>query len=334
MPTMKAFVLDRYGGPSSASLRDVPAPTPAAGEVRIRVKAAGLNPVDYKIRAGKLKPVVRLALPSTLGCELSGVVDALGAGVTAFAVGDEVMARVGKESLGAFAEQCCVDASFVARKPTSVDFETSAALPLAGLTALQVLRDELRVGAGTRVFIPGGAGGVGTFAIQIARHLGAHVTTTASPRGEALVRRLGADEVVDYTKPFPSLAPFDGAFDLVGGEATNQCLDVVRRGGRIVSIAGTPEPRMASIDLKRGFPLTALLWAISIPVRLRAQRRGVDYRYVLMHPSGTELTELATLVDAGKLEIVIDRVLPFAEIADAFAYLEAGRAKGKVVVRM
>lgn len=334
MSTMKAFVLDRYGGPSSATLRDLPVPAPAPGEVRIRVKAAGLNPVDYKIREGKLKPVVRLMLPSPLGCELSGVVDALGEGVTTFAVGDEVIARVGKEVLGAFAEQCCVEARFVARKPTSVDFETAAALPLAGLTALQVLRDELRVGEGTRVFLPGGAGGVGTFAIQLARHLGAHVTTTASPRGEALVRRLGAHEVVDYTKPFPSLAPFDGAFDLVGGEATNQCLDLVRRGGRVVSIAGTPEPRMARIDLGRGFPLTALLWAISIPVRLRARQRGVDYRYFMMHPSGAELTELATLVDAGKLEIVIDRVLPFADIADAFTYLESGRAKGKVVVRM
>ena len=332
---MKAFVLDRYGGPDAATLREVPVPSPRAGEVRVRVRAAGLNPVDYKIREGKLKVISKLDLPKVFGCELSGVVDMVGEGVTTVAVGDEVIARVGRDALGAFAEWACVNAAFVAKKPRTVDFEHAGALPLAGLTSLQVLRDELSLAAGQRVFIPGGAGGVGTYAIQLARWIGAEVTTTASSRGRALVERLGANVVIDYTKPFPDdIAAHDGAFDLVGGESLARCLAVVKRGGRVVSIAGVPEPTTASKDLGRGFPLTALFWTVSVPTRLHAWRRGVDYRYYLMHPDAAMLAELAALVDAGTLEIVIDRVFPFAEIADAFAYLEQGRAKGKVVVRM
>ncbi|HSC85814.1 MAG TPA: NADP-dependent oxidoreductase, partial [Polyangiaceae bacterium] len=173
---MRAFVLTRYGGPEVAELRDVPVPQPAAGEVQIAVKAAGLNPVDFKIREGKLKVINSYPLPIVLGCELSGVVTAVGAGVTRFRAGDDVYARVAKDRLAAFAEVACVHEGFVAKKPASLDFIQAAALPLAALTALQVLRDELNVKPGWRLFIPGGAGGVGTFAIPLAKHLGATVT--------------------------------------------------------------------------------------------------------------------------------------------------------------
>ena len=206
---MKAFVLKRYGGPEAAELCDVAMPHPDAGDVLVRVHAAGLNPVDFKTREGKLRIVQRYRLPTVMGNEFAGVVEACGSGATRFKPGDRVFARVPKDRMGAFAEYVAV--------PEDV-------LPLAGLTALQALRDELRLQPGSRVFIPGGAGGVGTFAIQIAKWLGAHVTTTASPRGRALVERLGADEVIDYTAQsfVGRVRDMDGVFDLVGGESLDQ----------------------------------------------------------------------------------------------------------------
>ncbi|AKT42511.1 NADP-dependent oxidoreductase [Chondromyces crocatus] len=331
---MRAFLLTRYGGPEVADLRDVTAPEPGPGEVRIDVKAAGLNPVDFKMREGKLRVINSYEFPLVFGCELSGVVASVGEGVTRFRPGDDVFTRVAKEHLGAFAETACVHEDLVAKKPASLDFVHAAAVPLAALTALQALRDELSVTPGMRVFIPGGAGGVGTFAIQIAKHLGATVATTASARGRALVERLGADVVVDYTtQDFTTvLREYDAAFDLIGGDTLLRAFEVVRRGGKIVSIAGLPEPLTATQDLGRGAGLATLFWFASAGIRFRAWRSGVTYRYLFMHPSGKDLEALATLVDAKKLDVIVDRVFPFAEIAEAFAYLEKGRAKGKVVV--
>jgi NADPH:quinone reductase-like Zn-dependent oxidoreductase len=333
---MQAFVLHRYGGPDAAGIATVPVPKPGAGQVRVRVHAAGLNPVDYKLRRGALKVIHRFPMPVVMGNELAGVVESLGPGATQFKVGDRVFARVGREALGALAEFACVPEDLLARMPAALDFDAAAGLPLAGLTALQGLRDELKVAPGMRLFIPGGAGGVGTFALQLARHLGAVVATTASPRGEALVRRLGAEIVVDYTqRRFEhELRELDGVFDLVGGDTLMRSFQVVKRGSTVLSIAGLPEPTTARKDLGRGAGLAALFWLASLSLRFKARRRGVHYRYLFMHGSGADLAQLAGYVDAGKLEVVLDRVFPFAQTADAFAYLEAGHAKGKVVVRL
>ncbi|HWM87155.1 MAG TPA: NADP-dependent oxidoreductase, partial [Kofleriaceae bacterium] len=217
---MRALVLTRYGGPEATELRDVEKPTPGPGEILVRVHAAGLNPVDFKTREGKLRVIRRYPLPVVMGNELAGTVEALGEGVSRFAEGDRVFARVDKDRLGAFAEYACVQEDLAAVLPSSIEPEVAAGVPLAGLTALQGLRDELHLARGQRVFISGGAGGVGTFAIQIAGWLGAEVATTASSRGEALVRRLGASRVIDYTsKRFEDeLHDQDGAMDLVGGD--------------------------------------------------------------------------------------------------------------------
>lgn len=333
---MRAFVLKAYGGPEATELREVPQPRPARGEVLVRVHAAGLNPVDFKTREGKLKVIQRYTLPVVMGNELAGVVEALGEGVSAFAKGDRVFARMPKAAMGAFAEYAVVPADLVAVVPASLDLDAAAGVPLAGLTALQVLRDELGARKGSRIFIPGGAGGVGTFAIQLARHLGAEVTTTASPRGRALVERLGADVVIDYTtqKFEDHVRDMDGAFDLLGGETLKKTFSVVKRGGKVVSIAGMPEPQTALKDLGRGMGLAALFWFASFGLRAEARKHSVSYRYLFMHPSGRELAELGQWIEQKKLEPVVDRVFPFAAIGEAFAYLEAGRAKGKVVVRM
>ncbi len=334
--TMKAFVLTRYGGPEGTEMRDVARPVAGSGEVLIRVEAAGLNPVDFKTRDGQLKPILRYDPPAIMGNELAGVVETVGAGVTGFAPGDRVFARTPKEAMGALARYAAVPADCVAKMPPGLSFEEAAGVPLAGLTALQALRDELGVGPGSRVLITGGAGGVGTLAIQIAKWLGADVVTTASPRGRDLVIRLGADRVIDYTsqKFEEHLYGLDGVFDLIGAETLRRAFRVVKPGGTVVSIAGMPEPETARKDLGGKPLLAAMFWAASFGLRRAAARQKVRYRYLFMHPSGKELAELAAAIADGRLEPVIDRIFPFEKVAEAFSYLEEGHAKGKVVVTM
>jgi alcohol dehydrogenase len=333
---MRAWCLNRYGRPEAAGWHDLPVPQPARGEVLIRVAAAGLNPVDYKIREGKLRAIKRLRLPCVLGNELAGTVVAPGAGAGRFAAGERVFARVSKDTLGAFAGYACVQEDLLATMPANLDFTQAAAVPLAGLTALQGLRDELQVRPGMRLLITGGAGGVGGFALQLARRFGADVTTTASPRGEAQVRDLGADQVIDYTRERLAdyAGRFDACFDLVGGESLEQAFATVKPGGMVLSIAGMPEPQTARKDLGRGTGLALLFWFASRRLRALAGRHRVRYRYLFMHPSGSELAELADWIERRELRVVVDRLFPFARIDEAFAYLETGRAKGKVVVTM
>lgn len=333
---MEALVFAGYGGPEQMKIADVATPEPGAGELRVRVRAAGLNPVDARVRSGAMKAFRKLEFPAVAGYEFAGEVESIGAGVTGFAVGDRVVARVEHERMAALAEFALVDAGLAARIPDGVDFVTAAAVPLAGLTALQVLRDELRVGPGTRLYIAGGAGGVGTLAIQLAKHLGAEVTTSASPRGAELVRSLGADAVIDYTAPEAADSPrdFDAALDAVGGDDTLRTLARIRRGGALVSITGAVEPLTAKIDLGLGRVYQWMFAMVSRDIRKAAKSAGVSYRYLFMHPDGAELAELMTLVGEGTMRPVVDREFPFDEVLAAFAYLEAGHAKGKVVVTL
>jgi NADPH:quinone reductase-like Zn-dependent oxidoreductase len=331
---MRAYVLRHYGGPEGSLLMDVPAPTPSPSDILVEVRAAGLNPVDFKFRQGKLRAILRPKLPLVLGNELAGEVIAIGSDVKRFRLGDRVFARVAKDRAGAFAGQACVNEDDAALMPRNLDFTAAAAVPLAGLTALQALRDELRVEPGQKVFISGGAGGVGTFAIQIAKSLGAHVTTTASKRGEGLVRSLGCDEVIDYTAQDIAKAGrrFDAGLDLIGGKTLDQMFEIMKPGTKIVSVAAIPEPQTAIRDLGGRRALSAVFWIISYGIRSRARRAGISYRYLFMHPSGSDLARLAELIEQGKLKVVVDRTYPFAEISEALAYVESGRAKGKVVV--
>jgi NADPH:quinone reductase-like Zn-dependent oxidoreductase len=333
---MRAYILKHYGGPEGLQLIDVPAPTLRPCDILVEVRAAGLNPVDYKFRQGKLRAILRPKLPFVLGNELAGEVVAVGSNVKQWSVGDRVFARVAKDRGGAFAELACVDEDHAALMPRNLDFTAAGAVPLAGLTALQALRDELAVKPGQRVFISGGAGGVGTFAIQIAKWLGARVTTTASKRGEALVRSLGSDEVIDYTTQDLSKTEdrFDAGLDLIGGETLEEMFKIMKPGTKIVSIAGIPEPQTAIKDLGGRRALAVVFSVISYGIRSRARRAGVSYRYLFMHASGTELAELAELIEQGKLKVIIDKIYPFAKISEAVAYVESGRAKGKVVVTM
>jgi NADPH:quinone reductase-like Zn-dependent oxidoreductase len=331
---MRAYVLNSYGGPEGSVLTDFPAPTPRPRDLLVAVRAAGLNPVDFKFRQGKLRAILRPSLPFVLGNELAGEVIAVGGDVKRFRVGDRVYARLAKDRAGAFAEEACVDEDDAAHMPHNLDFAAAAAVPLAGLTALQALRDELRIEPGQKVLISGGAGGVGTFAIQIAKWFGANVTTTASKRGEALVRSLGCDEMIDYTSQNISetAARFDAGFDLIGGKTLVQMLKILKPGTKVVSVAAVPEPQTAIKDLGGRRTLSVIFWLISFGIRFRARRAGISYRYFFMHPSGSDLALLAELIEHGKLTVTVDKTFPFARIAEALAYVESGRAKGKVVV--
>jgi NADPH:quinone reductase-like Zn-dependent oxidoreductase len=331
---MRAYVLKHYGGPEGALVMDVPAPAPGPRDILVEVRAAGLNPVDFKFRQGKLRAILRPKLPFVLGNELAGEVIAVGSDVKRFGVGDRVFARVAKDRAGAFAEQACVDEDDAAPMPRNLDFAAAAAVPLAGLTALQALRDELHVKPGQKVFISGGAGGVGSFAIQIAKWLGADVTTTASKRGEALVRSLGCDAVIDYTVQDISSTDdrFDAGFDLIGGNTLEQMFEIMKPGAKVVSVAAVPEPQTAIRDLGGRRALSVIFWLISYGIRSRARRAGISYRYLFMHPSGNDLAVLAGLIEQRKLKAIVERTYPFAKIAEALAYVESGRAKGKVVV--
>ncbi|MEG3626444.1 NADP-dependent oxidoreductase [Streptomyces poriticola] len=332
---MQAYVQTKYGNADVMQLKDVPKPAPGPGEILIRVRAAGLNPVDAALRKGKMRMVVRLDLPGVAGSELAGTVEATGPGVTGFSAGDRVFTRVDVRKLGAFASHAAVAADLVAPMPRDLDFTQAAGLPLVGLTALQALRDELGIKKGDRLFVSGGAGGLGTIAIQLAVSMGAHVATTASPAGEELVRSLGAETVVDYrtTRFKDVLEDYDAALDLVGGQDLADSFSIVKPGAKVVSVAGVPE-RASARDLDAGPLAAALFGLMSAKVRRQAKAHGVAYRYLFMHPSGADLRALADLVDRGRLRTVTDRVFPFEEIADAFAHLERGRAKGKVVVEL
>ncbi len=333
---MRAFVLSHYGGPQFTQFEDVPLPKPGPREVLVRVHAAGLNPVDYKTRQGKLRAVQSYRLPAIMGHELAGVVEECGPDVAAFAPGDRVFARVPNGQMGAFAEFVTVSEVVLAKMPVCLDFVAAAAVPLAGLTALQALRNEMRLQSGDHVLITGGAGGVGSFAIQIAKSLGARVTTTASPRGRAVVERLGADSIVDYTKEAigDHVYEVDGVFDLIGGKTLDQAFGVIKPEGTVVSVVAGPEPETATKDLGGGRLLATLFWFASLGLRWKARRRGARYRFLFMRPSGLELSELAEMIEAGLVVPIIDKIFAFNDIAAALAYLETGRAKGKVVVKM
>jgi NADPH:quinone reductase-like Zn-dependent oxidoreductase len=283
-----------------------------------------------------MRLINRLRLPLVAGSEFAGVVERIGPGVTRFAPGDRVFARTDKSTMGAFADYAAVEESLLAKFPDELDFRQAAGMPLAGLTALQALRDQLGAGPGGRLYLSGGAGGVGTLAIQIAKAFGAEVATTASGRGEELARKLGADHVIDYKRERAQdvLHGYDYALDLIGGDELTGAFRVVKPGGTVVSIAGIPEPTTAREDLGRGPLLEALFWLASAKIRHEARKRHNRYRYLFMHPSGADLEFLGKLVQRGDLGVVVDRVYPLEKIAEAFAYLELGRAKGKVIVEM
>ncbi|GAA5176108.1 NADP-dependent oxidoreductase [Niveibacterium umoris] len=305
-----AAVIHNYGGPEVLSVEQVPMPQPGPDDVLVRIHAASVNPVDWKIREGYLKAVLPHAMPLTLGWDFAGEIVALGAQVTGWQVGDAVYARPDIARNGSYAEYIAVRASEIARKPASLTWQQAAAVPLTALTAWQSLFDHAQLQAGERVLIHAGAGGVGNFAIQFAKQRGAHVITTTSTANIELVKSLGADEVIDYTQQdFASLRDLDVVFDTLGGEIQTGSLATLRKGGRIVTIVGAVEASLAA-------------------------QHGVTPLFCFVQPSSTQLEQIAQLADNGKLRVVIDSVFALKDVAAAHARSESGRARGKIVIQV
>lgn len=332
---MKAYIIDKYKSTDGGRIAEMPEPALRPGDVMVQVHAAGLNMLDSKIRTGEFKLVLPYRFPLILGNDAAGVVVKVGANAKRFKVGDEVYARPDKDRIGTFAEFIAMDEADVALKPKSLSMDEAASIPLVGLTAWQALVVLADVKKGQKVFIQAGSGGVGTFAIQLAKHLGAIVATTTSSANVELVKSLGADVVIDYKKDdFETiLKDYDVVLNSHDGKTLEKSLRILKPGGKLISISGPPDVPFAK-ELGAPWYVALLMNILSAGVRKKARRLKVDYRFLFMKASGRQLERITSLIDAGTIRPVMDKVFPFEATKEALAYIETGRAKGKVVVKL
>ena len=332
---MKAFILDRYGSQSKLRAGEIPDPQVRQDDVLVQVHAAGVNLLDSKIRTGEFKQILRYRLPLVLGHDVAGVVVRVGPQVKHFKPGDEIYARAADYRIGTFAELIALQEKDVALKPKKLTMAEAASIPLVGLTAWQALVEKGRLKQGQKVFIQAGSGGVGTFAIQLAKHLGATVATTTSATNVDLVRGLGAEVVVDYKKDdfATKLSDYDLVLHSQDGKALDKSLHVLRPGGRLVSISGPPDPDFAE-EIGAPWFVKLFIRLASAGVRRTARSLGTTFSFLFMKADGDQLRHIAALIDAGQIAPVMDRVFPFESTNEALAYVETGRAKGKVVIQL
>jgi alcohol dehydrogenase len=332
---MRAFVLEGYG-PIADHVRLAEIADPVAGpeDVLIEIHAASLNPIDFKIVHGDLKRVSKYQLPRPLGFDASGIVLSAGARATGFKTGDAVYVRASRETIGTFAEKIALSEKFVALKPAAISHAEAAALPLVGLTTLQGF-SRVKARAGQRILIHAGAGGIGTFAVQYAGHLGLHVTTTTSSKNASFVKSLGADRVIAYDREnyLEADGDYDIVYDTLGGAFTIDAFKVVKRGGAVISLSGPPDRDFARRE-GAGWLVRAAVWLMSRKVYAASAEAGAAYCWFFTEPNGGQLREIAGLVDRGAIKPVIDREFPFEQLPAALIYLEAGRARGKVVLKV
>ncbi|HEX9830383.1 MAG TPA: NADP-dependent oxidoreductase [Thermodesulfobacteriota bacterium] len=313
---MKAAQINAYGGGEVVEINEVTQElTPSAGKVLVQVYAAGVNPVDWKIREGYLKERVSLQFPATLGGDFAGVVKKVGEGVTDFKEGDEVYGQAGlvNNGSGSFAELAVADINKIAPRPKMLNYVETASLPLAAVSAWQGIGEHIQAATGKKILIHGGAGGIGAFAIQIAKHLGAYVATTVSTADMQYAKELGADEVINYeSQHFWDLAhDYDAVFDASGSgpETYEKSFEVVKRGGIVVSMTEQPNDELA-------------------------QHYGVTTMRQSTDVTRQRLEKVAELVDQGVLKVEVDKVFPLEQAAEALTYLQTGHSKGKVVIKI
>jgi len=332
---MKAFIIDRYGKKEVGRIADMPDPEVRDDDVLIRIHAASINPLDSKTKSGEFKLILPYRLPLILGNDMAGTVVRVGARVRNFKPGDEIYARPDDDRIGTFAEFIAVKASSLALKPANLSMVEAASVPLAALTAWQVLVETAKLKRGQKVLIHAGSGGVGTIAIQLAKHLGAFVATTTSTANIAWVKDLGADVVIDYKQQdFAAvLRDYDMVLNSLGNGELNKSLQVLKPGGHLISISGPPTPAFAAA---RGlaWPLRLALRLLSFSIRNKAKKIGGQYTFVFMRADGAQLREITALIESGAIRPVVDKVFPFQDTHKALAYVDSGRAKGKVVVQM
>ena len=332
---MRAFVLDGYGAIADhVRLAEIADPVPGPGDVRIEIHAASLNPIDFKLVRGDLKRVSKYQLPRPFGFDAAGIVLSAGAGAIGFKPGDAVYARASRETIGTFAEKIALPQEFVALKPAAISHAEAAALPLVGLTTLQGFA-RVKAQAGQRILIHAGAGGIGTFAIQYARYLGLDVTTTTSSKNVDFVKSLGADRVIAYDRGnyLEQGGDYDIVYDTLGGAFTVDAFKVVKRGGAVISLSGPPDRDFARRE-GAGWLVRVAVWLMSRKVYAASAEAGATYCWFLTESNGDQLREIAGLVNQGAIKPVIDREFAFEQLPAALSYLEAGRARGKVVLRV
>lgn len=331
---MKAYFIDRYGK-QNGRIGDVSEPVADAHDVLIEVHAASVNVLDSKIRSGEFKLILPYSFPLVLGNDCAGVVIAVGAAVKGFKPGDAVYARVPEQRIGTFAERIAVEQNAVALKPANLNMEQAAAIPLVALTAWQALVDIARLQKGQKVLIHAGSGGVGTIAIQLAKHLGAVVATTTSTANVEWVKALGADVVIDYKQQHfeEELRDYDVVLNSLGTDVLENSLKVLKPGGQLISISGPPTVEFAKAQ-GLAWPLRQVMRLLSLNVRRKARKQAVRYSFLFMRASATQLQEITTLIEAGHITPVLDRTFAFELTGEALSYVEQGRAKGKVIVRI
>lgn len=332
---MKAFFINRYGKSDVLRLGELPEPTPGDDDVLVQIHAAGVNPVDHKIRDGEFKLLLPYEMPLILGTDMAGVVVRVGSRVRRFKVGDEVYARSDDDRIGTFAERIVVKEDSLALKPANLSMEEAASIPLVALTAWQTLVEKGGLKKGQKVLIHAGSGGVGTIAIQVARHFGATVATTASAVNAGMLKELGADIVIDYKKDDFSakLKGYDLVIDTQGGDTLKRSLRVLKPGGKLIGIAGPPDPDFAKLRGMNGL-VSLVMRLLSYGIRNAARRSGTSYSFHFMTANGQQLAEIARLIEAGHIRPVVDRIFPFEETKQALDYVETGRTRGKAVIKV
>ncbi|MCJ9754101.1 NADP-dependent oxidoreductase [Neorhizobium sp. BETTINA12A] len=330
---MKSFLIDRYRKGGALRLGEIPEPALRDNDVMVEVHAASVNALDNKIRDGEFKLILPYRLPLVLGNDVAGVVVRVGPKVRKFKPGDEVYARPSQDRIGTFAEYIAMDEADVAIKPINLTMVEAASIPLVALTAWQVLVERANLRKGQKVLIHAGSGGVGTIAIQLAKHLGAHVATTTSTANVALAKSLGADVAVDYKKDdFEKvLQGYDVVLNSLGKDTLEKSLSVLKPGGKLISISGPPDPDFARQN-GSGWLLRQAMRLLSFGIRRKAGRRKIGYSFLFMTANGGQLAQITSLIEAGHIRPVMDRVFPFEKTNEAMDYVEKGRAKGKVVI--
>jgi len=332
---MKAFIVDRYKRGSALRLGEMSEPRVRDHDVLVEIHASSLNQLDAKIRDGEFKLILPYRLPLILGNDVAGVVVRVGSEVRGFKPGDEVYARPGQDRIGTFAERIAMHEADVALKPANLSMEEAASIPLVGLTAWQVLVDRAQLKKGQKVLIHAGSGGVGTFAIQLAKHLGATVATTTSTENLALVKSLGADVVVDYKQEDFAivLTGYDVVLNSLGKDTLEKSLAVLKPGGKLISISGPPDMAFAQ-ESGLNWMLQQVMRLLSSGIRKKAKKRGISYSFLFMRANGAQLNKITALIESNVVRPVVDRSFPFMATNEAMDYLAKGRAKGKVVIKV
>lgn len=333
---MKAFTITKYSKKETLHLAEVPQPIAKENEVLVQIHAAGVNLLDSMIKKGEFKLFLPYKTPLINGHDMAGTVIKVGSGVKKFKVGDEVYSRVGDYRIGTFAEYIAVNEQDLAIKPKNLSMEEAASVPLVGLTSWQALVEIGKLKKGQKVFIQAGSGGVGTFAIQLAKHLGAFVATTAGTTNIDLVKNLGADLVIDYKKEDFETKLKD--YDLVihsnrDPKILDKSLRILKSGGQLISLVGPPTPEFAT-EIGLPWYLKLVTKLLSSSTKKKASKLNATFKFLFMRAEGSQLQQITELIESGEIKPVIDKVFPFEQTNDAMAYVESGRTKGKAVIKV